>query len=63
VELGRGTASMPGGLNFRGKPIADSNGVVIAAICTTNLTVSGSACYLPAGGALSMGSFTNQPGQ
>jgi hypothetical protein len=72
VELGRGTATLQGGLNFRGHGIANSNGVVVASINTTNLlmsstaiisnlTVSGSI-YIPKLGDLSMGSFTNRPG-
>jgi len=39
VELGAGTAVLPGGLNFRGYGLVNSNGVVIAPICTSNLTV------------------------
>jgi hypothetical protein len=39
TELGPGTATKPGGLNFLGKPIADSNGVVtIIAKATNTLT-------------------------
>lgn len=62
VELGRGTATLQGGLNFRGYGIANSNGVVVASINTTNLTVSGTT-YVPRLGDLQMGSFTNQPTQ
>jgi len=61
VELGRGTATLSGGLNFRGYGIVNSNGVVVASIATTNLTVSGTT-YVPGMGDLSMGSFTNRPG-
>lgn len=59
VELGRGTATLPGGLNFRGRGLVDSNGVVVAAITTTNLV----ATYMPLQGDVSMGNYTNQPGQ
>ena len=72
VELGRGTASLRGGLNFRGYGIANSNGVVIASIITTNLLISSTAIIsnltvsgsisVPKLGDLSMGSFTNRPG-
>ncbi len=62
AEIGRGTATLPGGLNFRGKGIVDSNGVVVAAINTTNLTVSG-AFSMPMQGDVSMGAFTSQSGQ
>jgi hypothetical protein len=41
AEIGRGTATLQGGLNFRGYGIVDSNGVVVAPISTTNLTVQG----------------------
>ena len=59
VELGRGTAVLQGGLNFRGKALADSNGVIVANIVTTNLV----ATFIPPQGDLMMGSYTNQAGQ
>lgn len=59
VELGRGTASLQHGLNFHGKGIVSSNGVVVAAINTTNLMAS----FVPIQNDLSMGSFTSQPGE
>jgi hypothetical protein len=59
VELGRGTAVLQGGLNFRGKALADCNGVIVATIMTTNLV----ATYIPPQGDLTMGCYTNQAGQ
>ena len=41
VELGRGTAVLNGGLNFRGYGIVNSNGVIVAPFSASNLVVSG----------------------
>lgn len=41
VELGRGTATLPGGLSFRGYGIVNSNGMVVAPFSASNLVVTG----------------------
>jgi len=41
VEIGRGTATLQGGLNFRGYGIVNSSGVIVAPISASNLVVNG----------------------
>ena len=41
TEIGRGQAQLQGGFNFRGHGIVNSNGVVVAPIATSSLSVQG----------------------